>query len=119
MKAAQQGLIKTSAHFSGKMEACFRLISNQERAKMPAAALGRGITANHEFLLLMELEFYPRPAPAPGFVNGILSFAHEAFQTETARFFQQFIGRTVQRGRIAKDFRAFFEKFFQQIFSSQ
>jgi len=49
--------------------------ANEQRAETFPRPFGFGISANHEFLLLVELDLDPCPGAFPGFVTGTASFA--------------------------------------------
>ena len=68
---------------SGEFQVFAFVKAGEQGAEMFPRPFGLGIAANHEFLLLMELNFDPRSGSFPGFVPGIGALADQAFESQS------------------------------------
>src|SRR5262245_51939212 len=84
MERTQKLVVETGPDFCRKQQLILLIIAYEDRPKILPRALRLGVTADHKFLLIRPLEFYPRAAPLTDLVARIAFLCEQTLQP--ARF---------------------------------
>jgi hypothetical protein len=77
---AEKFVTEPGADSSGELKILAFLKASEQGAKMSPRPFRLGISAGHEFLLIVELDFDPCSGAFAGFVTGAATFADQAFK---------------------------------------
>jgi hypothetical protein len=74
IQTSKKLIAKAGSDSSGEIQVLAFVKTDKQRAEIFPAAFRMGISADHEFLLKMQLELDPGASPFPGFVPGTGAF---------------------------------------------
>ena len=97
----QKFFAETGSNSPGKFEFLPFIKTHQQRAKMFPASFGVGVSADDEFLLLVEFDFDPRSGALSGLIPGSTPFANQAFKAQFPSSAQEHFNVFCERDRIA------------------